>query len=66
MKKSLLFALALMLCVSVANAQKFPGLDASPLDVAYFPDGLPLYEIRNKPQGIILIIFLNNVHIVYV
>lgn len=49
MKNSLLFTLALLLCVNLANAQNFPGLDNSPLDVAYFPDGLPLYEIRNKP-----------------
>ena len=38
-----------MSCINLANAQKFPRLDNSPLDVAYFPDGLPLYEIRNKP-----------------
>lgn len=48
MKKSLLFALALLFCASLANAQKFPNLDASPMDASYFPDGQPLDEVFQR------------------
>lgn len=48
MKRTLLFAFALMLCASVATAQKFPGMDASPLDASYFPDGQPLDEVFQR------------------
>lgn len=44
-----------MLCVAIAlfafsnvQAQNFPNLDASPLDVAYFPNALPLADLRAR------------------
>ena len=33
---------------SQVQAQEFPGLDASPLDVAYFPDRLPYADLRAR------------------
>ncbi|WP_422356583.1 DUF2911 domain-containing protein [Roseivirga pacifica] len=51
MKNRLLLTLALLCAVTLTKAQDFPALDASPLDVAYFPDGLPLFELRKKPAA---------------
>ncbi len=49
MKRSfLLFTLALTLIAFGANAQKFPDLDASPMDASYFPDGQPLDEVFQR------------------
>jgi len=48
MKRSI-FTLALALFAIVSQAQEFPGLDASPLDAAYFPDQQPLDEVMGRP-----------------
>ena len=51
MKKSIitLFAFAALLVTFNAQAQKFPGPDASPMDAAYFPDQQPLDEVMGRP-----------------
>ncbi|WP_420386804.1 DUF2911 domain-containing protein [Roseivirga sp.] len=46
--KKLILLVCLISSISV-SAQNFPALDASPMDVAYFPSGLPLFELRNTP-----------------
>jgi len=43
-----LFTVAALFIVTNANAQEFPDLDKSPLDVAYFPDQLPYADLRSK------------------
>lgn len=50
MKKSILSLsiVAALFIVTKANAQEFPALDASPMDVAYFPDLLPYTDLRAK------------------
>lgn len=48
MKRTLFFAFTLMICAFIANAQDFPGLDASPMDATYFPDGQPLDEVMQR------------------
>jgi len=47
--KRTLFTLALTFFAILAQAQSFPGLDASPLDAAYFPDQQPLDELMGRP-----------------
>lgn len=47
MKRTLfLLTLALAFVSLNAQAQKFPALDPSPMDVAYFPDNLPLADVQ--------------------
>lgn len=44
--------LILLVCFFSAlslSAQDFPDIDASPLDVSYFPNGLAAFEIRQQP-----------------
>ena len=50
MKKSILSLciIATLFIVTKANAQEFPDLDASPMDVAYYPDRLPYADLRSK------------------
>lgn len=50
MRKSILSLclVATLFTVSNANAQEFPEIDASPMDVAYFPDRLPYADLRSK------------------
>ncbi|KYG73818.1 MULTISPECIES: DUF2911 domain-containing protein [Roseivirga] len=43
--------LILLICFFSAfglSAQEFPGLDASPMDASYFPDGQPLDEVFQR------------------
>lgn len=47
--KNVLTLLVLSFCSATAFAQpKFPPLDASPLDVAYFPDNYPMLKTQDK------------------
>ncbi len=48
MKKLLLSLIAVALVSLTANAQKFPDMDASPMDASYFPDGQPLDEVFQR------------------
>lgn len=49
MKRSLfLLAFALVFTIVNVKAQKFPDLDASPMDASYFPDGQPLDEVFQR------------------
>lgn len=49
MRKTFLLLTLLALGAWQMEAQKFPELDGSPLDVAYFPNGLQMFEIQQKP-----------------
>jgi hypothetical protein len=50
MRKSILSlcTVAALFIVTKTNAQEFPALDASPMDVAYYPDQLPYADLRSK------------------
>jgi len=50
MRKSILSLciVATLFIVTKVNAQEFPDLDASPMDVAYYPDRLPYADLRSK------------------
>ncbi len=43
-------AMGLLFLVNNANAQTFAGVDRSPLDFSYFPNTLPLLNLRNDYQ----------------
>jgi hypothetical protein len=51
MKKNLLILALLLGSISEANAQKFKGLDKSPMDVAYFPDEFA-HDRKFAPQKV--------------
>lgn len=46
--RKLILSVALSCFAILSQAQDFPGLDASPMDAAYFPDGQPLDEVMGR------------------
>jgi len=52
MRRILLFCFAFIFCSLIARAQmeetRFPPIDKSPMDMAYFPDNYPVLKIRDK------------------
>ena len=48
MKKTLLTLITIAFISLSAHAQEFPGLDASPMDVAFFPSNTPWSDLRGE------------------